>query len=538
MPVSNRKGYIIGRTMKNFIFASMLAMAANQLAITINGIVVGNFIGPQAMAAINLIMPVNLVFSTLATFLGCGATILASKALGRRDFEEAGHIISTALICILGIGVIIGVAGSLYLERIAAFICSEENILPLVKAYLSVFMASACIPMLYIVFEQMVNIDGRPVLVTKATVVYAAVNVVLDLILVGWFKFRLEATAISTIVGQLCAILIASTHIFSRRCSYRLNLLKPHFSRYIGGNLKNGASLMISNLILVFLFWGINTIVARNLGENGLFAISICINLLSIGMMLGSGIGQSLFVIGGLFIGQEDFSGLRILAGKVFRAVTITLAVFFVLSEAIPGVLARIFGAEEECLIAFTARALRIFAVCLIPFCLSLVFSNLYQVLGRLILVPLVILSFPVFLIPAMFILTGDCLWYAFPAASLMALVVIGIISLVVRHKDRSLTRFTLLPPVSEDETDFSIEASGKDSIFEFIDDKAVSKKIAVVLKSIGQEQKYIDIILLKKTDRTAVTIWTDTDCTAEDITLRKMFGMNMITFEIENTDI
>jgi len=533
MALSNRNGYIIGRAMRNYIFASMLTMAANQLALTLNGIVVGNFIGPQALAAINLIMPVNLALTTLATFLGTGASILASKAIGRRDFEDAGHILSTALLCIIAAGAAIAVAAFMNLDGIASFVCPEDNILPHVKSYLSVFLTFSFVPMFYILFENMVSIDGKPGLVTKATIVYAVVNVVLDLILVGWCGFGLEATAISTVLGQVCAIVISSTHIFSRRCSYRLNLLHSRFSSFISGNLKNGASLMISNLIMVLLFWGINSIVASNLGEDGLFAISVCINLLSIGLMLASGIGQSLFVIGGLFIGQEDFNGLRILSHKVFKAVIITLSVFFLVSELIPGVLATVFGAEDESLVSFTSRGLRIFAISLLPFCLSIVFANLYQVLGRLTLVPLVVVSFPIFLIPSMFLIGGENLWYAFPLASFLVMAIIAAISSIVRRKDRDVTPVTLLPPVkTESVTDFSIKADEKDSIARFVEDESLLRDIMNVLSTLEKSDGQTDIIVSQKPDRSAVTIWTESACSDKDVIQKRMFGMNMISFE------
>ena len=63
-----------------------------QLTVTVDAIVVGHFIGSDALAAISLVMPLTMVVSALSTLIGVGPAIIASKAIGNREFEKVNMV--------------------------------------------------------------------------------------------------------------------------------------------------------------------------------------------------------------------------------------------------------------------------------------------------------------------------------------------------------------------------------------------------------------------------------------------------------------
>ena len=62
-----------------------------------DAIVVRNLIGPDAISAINVVTPIITLFPTISILFGIGGSVLAAKAIGRRDAEEANHVFTTAL---------------------------------------------------------------------------------------------------------------------------------------------------------------------------------------------------------------------------------------------------------------------------------------------------------------------------------------------------------------------------------------------------------------------------------------------------------
>lgn len=155
-----RNPYLINKALKNFLFASVMTMVITQLSSTINGIIASHLVSPDALSATTLYLPVNMVVSSLVTFVGIGATILATKAMGRRDKEVVSDILSTALLSVLLTGALLAVAGFFYGGEIARLLTTDDHIFPLMKPYLTIMLGCGVLPMVNMFFNQCVDIDG------------------------------------------------------------------------------------------------------------------------------------------------------------------------------------------------------------------------------------------------------------------------------------------------------------------------------------------------------------------------------------------
>ena len=98
---SGRNGYLISKALKSFMMASVLASLAQRLATMTDAIVVSNLIGPDAISAINVVTPIISLFPTISLLFGIGGSVLAAKAIGRRDADEANRVFTAALMASL-----------------------------------------------------------------------------------------------------------------------------------------------------------------------------------------------------------------------------------------------------------------------------------------------------------------------------------------------------------------------------------------------------------------------------------------------------
>ena len=122
-----RNAYLITKEMKNFLIASVLTMAIGQLTTTIDGIIVSHLVSPDALSAITLFLPVNLVISAIITLLGLGACIIATKAMGRRDKDAVSGILSTALISVIVAGLCFAFVGFVMGDKIAWLLTQDRE---------------------------------------------------------------------------------------------------------------------------------------------------------------------------------------------------------------------------------------------------------------------------------------------------------------------------------------------------------------------------------------------------------------------------
>ena len=460
-----RNSYLTTRAMKNFLIASILTMAVQQFNITLNGIIVSHLVGPDALSAINLYQPVSLAVTSFATLFGIGATIIASRAIGRRDMDKVDKILSTAVTSILVVGVLFTICVLACQDAVVSLICHEERLEPYFRSYLLAMISFAVVSMMNVVTNQMVSIDGQPQLVTKSVSISAVINMLLVILFAWGLNLGIASAAFSTICAQVVNILLLSKYIFSKRSSYNINPIRNFSMSYLGANFKQGLPLIISNMVLMIMFLMLNNIIQDKQGADGIFVMSVCVNLLSLGMMFANGMGSTALSVGGFLNGQRDYQGLRILISQCMKLLVGSLLVIAVVVQVYPDFITLLFGANSQELIAYTNSSLRIF-VWMLPTILLVIFlANVYQMLGYLALTPLIVLTFPLVLIPSMYVWgdmgDGSLIWYAFPETGLLVLLLAFVITEVIRFRKKDVAHLTLVPTKDvENCYDISVEAN------------------------------------------------------------------------------
>ena len=487
-----RNPYLITKAMRNFLWASILTMALTQINTTVDGIIVSHLVAPDALSAVNLYMPISLLITSFGNLFGVSATIVAARALGERDKDRVEHLLSTAVLSIIVVGVLIAVAGFLFRNGISDLICHEERLRPYFISYMSVMMSFSVITMMSVLSNESVSIDGHPELVTKSISLTAVCNAVLDLVFVGALDMGIAGSAYATICATTINILFLSRYLYGKRCSFRIHPFAKADWKSLGENSIQGTPLITSNLILTAMFLLMNNIIQDKQGADGMFTLSVCINLLSIGMMFSGGVGSATLTIGGFLRGQQDFVGLRMLVSKAVKWLFVSLIVIACVIFLFPGLISSLFGANTPELTLYADRVLRIFAPMLPFILLTLMLANVYQMLSYMTLTVVVAVMFPVILIPSLLIwpeIAGnDAIWYAFPTTGVLVMVLTFFITEVYKMRKGNVTHLTLVPIATEEEEsafNISVQANKEKvsqslgSIHEYLSHTGVDKKLS-----------------------------------------------------------
>lgn len=105
-----RKPFLINKALNKFLMASVFSAVAIQLAVMIDAIIVANFIGPDAMSAINVCTPVVAIIVNVGYMVSMGSTLLMSKAIGENNMEHSSHIAAVAVAMLTSIGLLLALA--------------------------------------------------------------------------------------------------------------------------------------------------------------------------------------------------------------------------------------------------------------------------------------------------------------------------------------------------------------------------------------------------------------------------------------------
>ena len=465
-----RKPFLINRALNKFLTASVFSAVAIQLAVMIDAIIVANFVGPDAMSAINVCTPVIAILVNVGYMISMGSTLLMSKAIGENNMEHGSHIAAVAVAMLMSSGLVLVVTGGLFSDVIVSFICSDASIAGYATTYLRLFFLLELVPLfIYNAVCGFTEADGNPQVVTRAVIIAGIVNVVLDLLFVGVFHWGISGAMYATVASDMVVVVILCRHLY-HESKLRFRMPKEGFLGIIREIIAEGVPLTVGDVALMAGFMVLNSAIIYNLGGSGMFTWSVCMEIFDLVVIAMSGVETSMISIGGFLTGDDDVTGLRMLVHRVLRVVYSLLFLFTLAILIAPQTVAMVFGARGDDSIDSLSQALRIFSLCLVPIGVMNVMRVVFQLLGhrfasgalftsQMLFMDLVIFAF-VFFFPTI-------VWWGFPFSCVLMLAMMFAYTLYHRHSHKDLASFTLIPIRSNDPSldlsvPYQVEALGE----------------------------------------------------------------------------
>ena len=457
--MQQRNTFVISRALRNFLSASIMTSLAGQLAVTTDAVIVSHMIGTDAISAINVVMPLTMLFSCASILIGLGAGVLIARAIGDHDKERICRIFTTSLIMLIVAGAAVSALTYYNCDTIIDTICDNPRIAPLALEYAKVTTAGAFFLILSNGINYFVSTDGSPSLVAKGVVTASIANILLDIFFVH--LWGISGSALATVAHYVITLLIVSTHFFKKSSSYRLVNPLEGIGGYIARNIYEGLPLMLGNLILGSAVFIINSMILGAAGADGMYIWTVCLQVLMITFVVLNGVGNAMLSIGGVLVGEKDYRGVRILTMLSAKLVCGVLALFVLFVLLFPEALAYMFGADTDGMNVEVNAPLRIFSLLLIPFAVTLIMRFLFQILEyRVLSLALsvgqlagIIISLWLFIefIPGH-------LWWSFPVSAVLLILFQLGATYAMSLKERGTSPVTLIPHDStvEESTSFS----------------------------------------------------------------------------------
>ena len=422
---------------RKIFFPTLLGMIFTALITIVDGIFVGNGVGPDGIAAVNIIAPLYMVATGIGLMLGIGASVLAGMALAENARQKACAMVSQAFLsgtCIMALLVALTL---LFPTSIARLLGSSDHLMPLAFDYLCWLVPG----ILFLVWSSIgmmtIRLDGSPNYAMMINVIPAILNIIGDYVLnfpLGMgVKGAAIATAGSVAVGGVMAI------VYFRR-SYVIKLVADlsGFRRNILKIMAVGSASFITEIAMSIMMLTGNFIFMRYFGDAGVAAYSIACYLFPLMFMMSNAVAQSAQPIISYNFGSND-------SGRVAAAFRLSLRVALLCGAIVTVSIFFLSGGIVSLFIPIDSEAGRIavhglpvYSLCALFFALNIAYIGYYQSIGRAkramiytllrgvsLLVPLF------FLLPSLF--PGWGMWAAIPASECSTFLII-LTGRVVRH--------------------------------------------------------------------------------------------------------
>ena len=345
-----------------FTLPSIFMMIFTSIYGVVDGFFVSNYVGANAFASVNLIMPVIILLSAVGFMVGTGGNALVSMILGQQDEKRASEVFSMLIYLLIIVGITVSIVMAIMMPGVARLLGATDEMMSDCVIYGRISMVSLTFFMLQTAFQSLMITAARPNFGLYITVVAGVTNMVLDMVFVGILGLGVPGAAWATVSSEIVGGVTPVIYFLMPNKS-KLHLVRTGFRlRPILKALSNGASEFMTIISSSFVNMLYNLQLIRIVGEKGVAAFGVItyVNFIFVGILFGYAFGSSSIV--SYHYGSENYKELQNLFSKSLRIIAVASIISFASAQILATTLVRIFFGYNVELMEMTIKGFRLFS--------------------------------------------------------------------------------------------------------------------------------------------------------------------------------
>lgn len=243
----------IWKRMTFFALPLMLGNLFQQMYNTVDSLIVGNFLGSSALAAVS--SSGSLIFMLIGFLSGIssGAGVIVARFFGAQDQENLHRTVHTTVAFGLVAGLVMTAAGMIFSPQILTWMDTPESVMENSVAYLQIYFSGSLGFVMYNIFVGILQAVGDSRHPLYYLIVSSVINLVLDVLFIDAFHTGVGGAALATVISQAVSALLCLIQLMRTKENYRLQLKKIRFDRKILGQIiRIGLPSGVQNSIIAF----------------------------------------------------------------------------------------------------------------------------------------------------------------------------------------------------------------------------------------------------------------------------------------------
>ena len=179
-----------------FVWPSIIMMVFSSIYGVVDGLFVSNFAGDNALASINIVMPMLMILSAVGFMLGTGGSAEVAKTMGEGRDDDANSYFTILTIAVVVIGIITSVGAIFFIRPLCYFMGSSDLLIEYCVIYSIICLIGNTPYMLQMFFQTFFITAEKPKLGMILTIASGVTNMVLDWLFVAVFDWGLAGAAI------------------------------------------------------------------------------------------------------------------------------------------------------------------------------------------------------------------------------------------------------------------------------------------------------------------------------------------------------
>lgn len=418
----------IGKLLIKQAVPASIGILVMSLNILVDTVFVGHWIGSQAIAAINVVLPVSFFIAALGMSIGIGGSSIISRALGSKEVPKALKTFGNQITMTLLLTVVLVFFGLYYIDGIIPAFGGKGTIFEPAKIYYRIVLYGVPFLALSMMGNTVIRAEGKPKFAMYAMMIPSLSNLVLDVLFINVMDLGMMGAAWATTGSYVLCFVFIFWFFISKHSEMKITW--PHFKlqKSIVSEISNLGLVTLSRQAIVSVTYLLmNNILFDLGGETSVTAYAIVSRMLMFALFPIYGITQGFVPIAGYNYGAHNYDRVKQTIRIAIIYAMVMASLIFVLLIGFPELITRMFT-TDPLVIEKTPTAMRwVFAATPI-IAIQLIGSAYFQAVGKAVPALLLTLSRQgFFFIPLIFILPlwyGELgVWMAFPVSDVLSTV-------------------------------------------------------------------------------------------------------------------
>ncbi|CAG7589101.1 Multidrug export protein MepA [Peptoniphilus tyrrelliae] len=339
-------------------------------------------LGKEAVAAVSVAFPIQLIFLGIGLTFGAGAGSYISRLLGGNNKKEASIVATVALISSAILGIITAIVLFCYLEGVLKFMGAIPSIMEISKSYTGIFIVGGVLGAINVTLGNLVVAQGAAKISLKAMLLGSISNMVLDPIFIFGLNLGVRGAAIATLIARVITSLMYLIYFIGDKNLIEIKTphFKPTFAIY-KEVLKIGISMLILQILQTISISKISY-AASFYGEEAIAAMGIVLRIITLGTNVVFGYMKGLQPLAGFNYGAKNYERVRGAIKASIKWTNVFCIVWTLIIYIFSPSILSIFGTDENVL-NIAVPALRAGVIMFITFGFQFTYSTLYLSMGK-----------------------------------------------------------------------------------------------------------------------------------------------------------
>lgn len=261
----------ISRQMIFFALPLLLGNLFQQMYNTVDSLIVGNFLGSSALAAVSASGSMISMLIGFLSGISSGAGVVVSRYFGAQDDKDVHRAVHTMVAFGLAAGALMTLVGVVLSPQILIWMGTPDSVIVESNTYLQIYFCGSLGFVMYNIFVGILQAVGDSRHPLYYLMISSVINLVLDIVFITIFHSGVGGAALATVISQVFSAVLCCIQLLRTRDSYQLHIASIRFDlKMLGQIIRMGLPSGVQNSIIAFA----NVIVQSNINSFGEMAMA------------------------------------------------------------------------------------------------------------------------------------------------------------------------------------------------------------------------------------------------------------------------